>query len=85
MKACQFFKIFKRFDKAREKTLLQHSKRKEKLRKVGLCFITCCFIKSFNVIINHFFCIAGSFAAQFLLFDIRMTQEISNGEERKDK
>ena len=38
MKACQFFKIFKRFDKAREKTLLQHSKRKEKLRKVGLFY-----------------------------------------------
>ena len=24
-------------------------------RKVGLCFITGCFIKSFNIIINHFF------------------------------
>ena len=29
--------------------------RKEKLRNVGLCFITGCFIKSFNMIINHFF------------------------------
>ena len=32
------------------------------------------------MIINHFFCFASSFAAQFLLFDIRMTQEISKGE-----
>ena len=47
---------------------MQQSMRKEKLRKVGLCFITCCF------------CFASSFAAQFSLFDIRMTQEISKGE-----
>ena len=56
MKSNQFFKIYKRFDKEREKTLMQQSVRKEKLRKVGLCFITGCFIKSFNMIINHFFC-----------------------------
>ena len=80
MKSYQFFKICKRFDKEREKTLMQQSIKKEKLRKVGLCFITGCFIKSFNMIINHFFCFASSFAAQFLLFDIRMTQEISKGE-----
>ena len=55
MKSYQFFKICKRFDKEREKTLMQQSMRKEKLRKVGLCFITGCFIKSFNMIINHFF------------------------------
>ena len=54
MKSYQFFKICKRFDKEREKTLMQQSMRKEKLRKVGLCFITGCFIKSFNMIINHF-------------------------------
>ena len=74
MKSYHFFKICKRFDKEREKTLMQQSMRKEKLRKVV------CFIKSFNMIINHFFCFASSFAAQFLLFDIRMTQEISKGE-----
>ena len=54
MKSYHFFKICKRFDKEREKTLMQQSMRKEKLRKVGLCFITGCFIKSFNMIINHF-------------------------------
>ena len=54
--------------------------RKEKQRKVGLCFITGCFIKSFDMTINHSFCIASSFAAQFLLFDVRMTQEIPNAE-----
>ena len=55
MKSYQFFKVCKRFDKERETTLMQQSMRKEKLRKVGLCFITGCLIKSFNMIINHFF------------------------------
>ena len=54
MKSYQFFKIWKCFDKERDKTLMQHSLRKEKLKNVGLCFITGCFIKSFNMIINHF-------------------------------
>ena len=79
MKSYQFFKTYKRFNKEREKTLMQQS-RKEKLKKVGLCFITGCFIKSFNVIINYFFVFASSFVAQFLLLDIRMTQEgVGNG------
>ena len=47
---------------------MQQSMRKEKLRKVGLCFITGCFIKSFNMIINHFFCFASSFTAQIFAF-----------------
>ena len=72
----QFLKICKRFDKESEKTLMQQSIRKEKLRKVGLFFMTDCFIKSFNMIINPFFCFASSFAAQYLHFYIRMTQEI---------
>ena len=55
MKSYQFFKVCKRFDKERETTLMQQSMRKEKLRKVGLCFITGCFRNSFNMIINHFF------------------------------
>ena len=50
MKSYQFFKISQCFDKEREKTLMQRSIRKEKLRKVGLCFI-----KPFNMIINYFF------------------------------
>ena len=29
--------------------------RKKKLRKVGVCFITGCFIKPFKMMINHFF------------------------------
>ena len=45
--------------------------RKEKLKKVVLCFITSCFIKLFRMIINHFFYFSSSFAAKFLLFDIR--------------
>ena len=36
MKSYQFFKICKRFDKEREKALMQHSMTKEVLRKVGL-------------------------------------------------
>ena len=57
---------------------MEQSIRKEKLRKIGLCFITGCSIKFFNMIINHFlFCFASSFVAQVLLFDIRMMQEIS--------
>ena len=45
--------------------------RKQKLRKVGLCFITVCFIKPFQMIINHFFYFSSSFAAQYLTFDIK--------------
>ena len=44
IKSFQFFKIYKRFDKEREKTIIQQSIRKEKLRKAGLCFRTGCFI-----------------------------------------
>ena len=56
-KPYQFFKIYEHFHKEIEKkTLIQLSMRKEKLRKVRLCFITGCFIKSVNkMIINHFF------------------------------
>ena len=75
MKSYQFFKICKHLDEEREKTLMQQSMRK-KLRKVQLCFITGWFIYD-NL---SSFCFASSFAAQFLLFEIRMTQEISKGE-----
>ena len=90
MNACQLNLInFSKFGNAlirkEKKTLMQQSIRKEKLRKVGLYFITACFIKTFNRIIIHFFCFASSFAAQFLLLEIRMTQEISKGEEGNDK
>ena len=52
MKFYQVFKIYKRFEKEREKILAQQSMRKEKLTKVGLCFITGRFIKSFKMIIR---------------------------------
>ena len=44
--------------------------RKEKLRKVGLCFITGCLIKPFKMVIISFY-FSSSFSVQFLLFDIR--------------
>ena len=65
MKSYQFFKICQRFDKERKKTLVQQSMREEKLRKVGLCFITGCFIKSFNMIINHFFVLEAHWQPNF--------------------
>ena len=85
MKSYYFFKIYKHFDKEREKTLIQQSMRKEKLRKAGLCFRTGCLIKPLKMIVNHFFYFASLFAAQFSLFDIRMTQEIPKGEIGNDK
>ena len=59
MKACQwnlvnFFKICKRFDKSREKKIMLQSIRKEKLRQVGICFITGSFITSFRVGLSPF-------------------------------
>ena len=53
------------------------------MRKLGLCLITNCFIKHFKVIINVFFFLI--LQAQFLLFDIRMTQELSKGEIGNEK
>ena len=54
-----------------KKALLLQSIKKEKLRKVGLCFISGCFIKPFKMTVNHFFYLSSSFVAQFWLFDIR--------------
>ena len=88
IKSYQFFQILQRFYKEREKTLIEQSMKIEELRKIGLRFITGCFIKPFKMIIifsliglfvyKIFIDFASSFAAQFLLFNIRMTQEISN-------
>ena len=64
---------------------MQQSMRKEKLRTVVLCSIIDCFTKPFKRIINHFLYLACSFAAQFLLFEIRMTQKLSKGEIWNDK
>ena len=52
MKSYQFFKIYRRFNKKREKTLIQQSARKEKMEKVGICFITGYFIRPFKMAIN---------------------------------
>ena len=82
IKSYQFFKIYQHFEKEIEKTLIQQSMRKKKLRKVELCFIPGCFIKLywlfFKIIIIHifflfflFFYFSSWFAAQFSLFDIR--------------
>ena len=59
--------------------------RKENLRKVVLCSIADCFTKPFKKTINHFFYFVCSFAAEFLLFEIRRTQEISKAEIGNDK
>ena len=40
------FQIYKRFAKEREKRFIQQSMRKQKLRKVGRCFVTGYFILS---------------------------------------
>ena len=52
MKSYQFFKIYRRFNKKREKTLIQQSARKEKMGNVGICFITVYFIRLFKMTIN---------------------------------
>ena len=42
-------------------------------------------MKTFEIILNHFAYFASSFAAQFLVFEIRMTKEISKREIRNGK
>ena len=85
MKSYLFFKIWNSFDKERVKTLMQQSMRKKILRKVGLCSKAGCFIKSFNMIINHFLILQVHSQPNICFFDIRMTQEISKGEFEDDK
>ena len=48
MRSYQLFRIYKRFYKEREKTLLKQSIRIDKLERAGLCLTTDCFIKPFN-------------------------------------
>ena len=89
MKSCQsnltsFLKFADALIRKEKKTIMQQSMKKEKLRKVGLCVITGCFTKFFNMVVN-FFCFASSFAAQFLIFDIKMAQKISKGKVRNGK
>ena len=58
----------KKKKKKEKKTLLQQSIRKEKLRKVGLCFISGYFIKPFKMTINHFSSVGLLVHKIFLLF-----------------
>ena len=87
MKSYQLFRLCKRFYKEKEKALIQQSMRiVEKLGKVGLFLMIGGFIKPYKMIIifsligifvhKIFIFIASSFPAQFLHFEIRMTQEI---------
>ena len=81
MFADKIFKNYKRSYKEREKILIQQS-----LRKLGLCFMTSRLIKPFKIAINFFYInFTSSSAAQCLIFDIRMTQELSKGEIGNDK
>ena len=84
MKPYQFLNIYKRFGEEWKKALMQKSMRK-KTEKSLTFFITGCFTKPLNMIINHFFYFASSFTVQFLLFDIRIMQEISKGEVGNDR
>ena len=68
MKSYQFFKIYKRLYKKREKTLIQQSMRRKQLRKVGLCFITGYFIKPFKMTVTHFFFNRSFCSQDFFLF-----------------
>ena len=75
VKSYQLLRFYKRFYKEGEKTLIQQSRRIEKLGKVGLCFISSCFIKPFKMIMifpsiglfvhKIFIFFASSFAVQF--------------------
>ena len=74
MKSYQFFKIFKRFYKKREKkTLIQQSTRKEKLRKVELSFIRGYFLKPFKLTVV-IFCSIGLFVHNFFFISQARSQ-----------
>ena len=59
MKSCQsnltsFLKFADTLIRKEKKTIMQQSMKKEKLRKVGLCVITDCFTKFYNMVVNFF-------------------------------
>ena len=92
MKSYQFLKIYKCVCKNSEKTVIQRVNEKRKTEKsCTLFYLTGYFMKPLKMTINHFFFnrsfssqdffyFASSFTAQFLVFDVKMTQEISKGE-----
>ena len=53
IKPYQFSKFTKASIRKEKKTFIQQSMRKAKLKNVGFCFITCCFIKPFKIIIDQ--------------------------------
>ena len=87
MKACQFFKIWKPFDNEREKNTHAAVNENRKTEKRWTLFYNSYFIKLFNMLMNHFFYFASSFAAaaQGLFFDVGMTQKMSKGRAGNDK
>ena len=72
---------FPKFANTKERKTLNHTvvNEKRKTEKIWTCFITCCLFNRFFYS-QFFFYFANSFLAQFSLFDIRITQEISEGE-----
>ena len=93
MKSYQFFKIYIRLFKKREKTFKQQSSRKEKLRKFGLSLFLAVYFMTLKIAYNHFFfnrsfCwqyffyFVSLFTAHFLFFDVRMMQKILKVETR---
>ena len=75
MKSYTFFKIYKRLNKERQKALMQQSMRKEKLREVGICFITDCFLKHFKMIINLFFLFRKLIRSAIFAFCMRVPKQ----------
>ena len=94
MKSYQFFKIYKRFIRKRKNS---HTAENEKRKTEKIFFyLTGYFMKLLKMAINHFFFsssfyskdffyFASLFTAQFLIFNVRITQEISKGEIGNDK
>ena len=73
----QYFQIFSTF--IYNESLPMKSYQFCKIRSSQWEKKTGCFIMSFNMTINEYFYFASSLAAQFLLFDIRMTQQYQKG------
>ena len=69
----------------KEKKHLRSSQWEKKTEKFWTFFYNRLFYKVLWYDNESFFCFASSFTAQFLLFDIRMTQKISKREEGNDK
>ena len=79
------FQIYERFAKEREKRFIQQSMRKQKLRKVGRCFVTGYFILSpFD---NYSLFLLGKLISQcnFRFFLLGWRKKLSKGKARDGK